>query len=249
MCNLLLFCPSPHTSTLLTALANINPLLHDIVARPHLIKQFQINNKHLTTLNESIYQELYTFITTSPQVSQQNLLEKFPYLPNSLITGAFKCLNPILGYTHPNPAPMHLPPQVHNPKYSYSKTHMTIWNIASLNTSLPCIYSFINHTNPAILAIQETKLTTKKSPKYIQSLFPQCKLMFNNTTAPTRYTNTPGIIHELPRGGLLTFIHNKYAYSTNITKIQTPSEISPYLQIIRIQNKPLSLHTILHAHT
>jgi hypothetical protein len=44
---------------------------------------------------------------------------------------------------------------------------------------------------------------------------------------------TPG------RGGLLTLINNKYAFSGNIAKIPTPANISPYLQIIHINNQPL----------
>jgi len=41
------------------------------------------------------------------------------------------------------------------------------------------------------------------------------------------------------RGGLLTLINKKYSYPGNITKIPTPSAISPYLQIIEINNQPL----------
>jgi len=36
----------------------------------------------------------------------------------------------------------------------------------------------------------------------------------------------------------MTLIHNNYAYPDNIHKIATPNTISPYLQIIEIQNKP-----------
>ena len=53
---------------------------------------------------------------------------------------------------------------------------------------------------------------------------------------------TPG------RGGLLTFIHNKYAFPSNITKIPTPANISPYLQIVRINNQPLQPWLIIHMY-
>jgi len=41
------------------------------------------------------------------------------------------------------------------------------------------------------------------------------------------------------RGELLRLVNKKYAYSDNITKSLTPIEISPYLQIIKINNIPL----------
>jgi hypothetical protein len=50
------------------------------------------------------------------------------------------------------------------------------------------------------------------------------------------------------RGGLLTLIHNKYSFSTNIHKISTPANISPYLQIINIQNKPLQPWLLLNLY-
>ena len=53
---------------------------------------------------------------------------------------------------------------------------------------------------------------------------------------------TPG------RGGLLTFIHAKYAFPGNVTKIPTPTNISPYLQIIKINNHPLIPWLIIHMY-
>ena len=50
------------------------------------------------------------------------------------------------------------------------------------------------------------------------------------------------------RGGLLTLIHNKYAFPENITKIRTHVTISPYLQIIRINNQPLQPWLIIHTY-
>jgi len=43
------------------------------------------------------------------------------------------------------------------------------------------------------------------------------------------------------RGGLLTLINNKHAYPGNISKITTPTKISPYLQIIKIKTHPYNL--------
>jgi hypothetical protein len=53
---------------------------------------------------------------------------------------------------------------------------------------------------------------------------------------------TPG------RGGILTLIHNKYAFPGNVTKIPTPANISPYLQIIKIRNHPLLPWLIIHMY-
>lgn len=37
----------------------------------------------------------------------------------------------------------------------------------------------------------------------------------------------------------MTLIHKNYSFPGNIQKISTPNTISPYIQIIEIQNKPL----------
>jgi hypothetical protein len=55
------------------------------------------------------------------------------------------------------------------------------------------------------------------------------------------------------RGGLLTIIDKDYAYPGNITKIPTPTNISPYLQIIKIANQPqqtwLLMNMYMPTHT
>jgi hypothetical protein len=50
------------------------------------------------------------------------------------------------------------------------------------------------------------------------------------------------------RGGLLTLINKKYAYTGNITKTPTPSVISPYLQITEIVNQSLEPWLIINIH-
>ena len=79
-------------------------------------------------------------------------------------------------------------------------------------------------------------------------MFSQYKLLFNNTSTVTRYNHQPGVPYTLPRGGFLTFIHNQYAYPNNITKIPTNPTFSPYLQIIKILNSPLTPFLILHLY-
>ena len=50
------------------------------------------------------------------------------------------------------------------------------------------------------------------------------------------------------RGGLLTLINKEYAYPGNISKIPTPTEISPYIQIIEINNQPLQPWLLIHIY-
>ena len=117
-----------------------------------------------------------------------------------------------------------------------------------MNTAPSNIQDLIRHTNPTIIAIQETKLTATKSIKYILNLFPHYKLIFNNTHALTRCIQQR-IPYTLARGGLLTLINQKYTFPGNITKIPSPVNISPYLQIIHVKNHPLQPWLIIHLYT
>ena len=60
----------------------------------------------------------------------------------------------------------------------------------------------------------------------------------------------PYIQYAPTRGGLITMIHESIAFFNNITKITTLVELIPYLQIIKIANKPLILiDSLVHANT
>jgi hypothetical protein len=149
----------------------------------------------------------------------------------------------------PTPTPDIPAPTIRINTNTEHETNIITWNASSLNTSLPNLQSLINNSlnNTATIHIQETKLTANNSTKYIQNLFPEFKLIFNNTHALTRCIQqimpyTPG------RGGLLTLIHKKYAFLGNIIKIPTPANISPYLQIIKINNHPLTPWLIIHMY-
>jgi hypothetical protein len=54
--------------------------------------------------------------------------------------------------------------------------------------------------------------------------------------------------HRGYRGGLLTLIHNKHAFPGNLSKIPTPANISPFLQIIRIANQPLQPWLVINIY-
>ena len=151
------------------------------------------------------------------------------------------------------PTPIHLTiiTPLHSQKYQTlinKYTFFITWNSATLNTALPNIQNLLKDYNspPTIISLQETKITTTKSTKYIENLFPDYKLIFNNTHLLTN------CIHQrrthIPRGGLLMLVHKKYAFPGNLNKIPTPHNISPYLQIIQINNQPLQPWLLLHLY-
>ena len=73
-------------------------------------------------------------------------------------------------------------------------------------------------------------------------------MIFNNTTTITQTHHTQGQPYTNPRGGLLTLIHQHYAFLGNITKIPLTTDISPYLQIINIKNHPLPTYFLIHLY-
>ena len=197
----------------------------------------------------TIHNELFDFIhqETIP-TTIRTLTEKFPFLPNSLLNEALRIYEPLNEYSHPPPIPQIPPPLTPNvTQNTNNNTQIILWNASSLNTALPNLHDIIQYTNPAIIAIQETKLTSTKSTKYIQNLFLHYKLIFNNTHALTRCIQQR-IPYTPVRGGLLTFINQNYAFPRNITKIPSPTNISPYLQIIHIKNYPLQPWLIIHLY-
>ena len=238
------------TNTLIIRLANLNtppPERHILTQHPYTT--FVRDNQDIINPRNSIHTELYKFIHNQDiPPTPITLQRQFPFLLGKLITESLRCLENINEYSHPPPLPI-ITPTPNTNTYTNHETNIITWNASSLNTTLPNLQSLINHTltNIAIVNIQETKLTATKFTKYIQNLFPEYKLIFNNTHALTRCIQqimpyTPG------RGGLLTLIHNRYASPGNITKIPTPANISPYLQIIKIHNHPLLPWLIIHIY-
>ena len=238
------------TNTLIIRLANLNnpPKRHILTQHPYTT--FIENNQNIINLKDSIHTELYEFIHNQEiPPTPITIQREFPFLPVKLITESLRCLKNINEYSHPPPLPNIPTPTLRTIIRTNYETHIITWNASSLNTALPNLQSLINYSlrNTAMINIQETKLTTTKSTKYIQNIFPDYKLIFNNTHALTRCIQqrmpyTPG------RGGLPTLIHNKYAFPVNIIKIPTPANISPYLQIIKINNHPLLPWLIIHMY-
>jgi hypothetical protein len=71
-------------------------------------------------------------------------------------------------------------------------------------------------------------------------------MIFNNTTTTTQTHRIQGQPYNNPRGGLLILIHQQYAFPVNVTKIPNTTNISPYLQIIKITNHPLSTYFLIN---
>jgi hypothetical protein len=229
-CNILLFQISPLITNLMYRLSLQFQNLAPLTLIQHPYTQFLKDNQETISLTTTIHRKLYEYITqNNSHVNFESTKTAFPFLPDTLITEALKCTLPLIGYRYPPRNTIHSNIRITNPVYTNHATHFSTWNISSLNTSLPCLHSYIEQYTPAILTLQETKLTSKKSPKYIQSMFPQYKLFFNNTHTPTRYNQQIGIPYTPLRGGLLTLIHNNYTYPNNISKIPTNPNISPYL--------------------
>jgi hypothetical protein len=73
-------------------------------------------------------------------------------------------------------------------------------------------------------------------------------MIFNNTNTSTQIRRIHGQPYTNPRGGLLTLIHQNYAFPGNITKTPLTTNISPYLQIIKIANTPLTAYFLIHLY-
>ena len=238
------------TNTLIIRLANLYnpPERHILTTHPYT--KFIETNQNLIFPKKSIHNELYESIHNQNTPHTPITLQKeFPFLPTKLIAESLRCLENLNEYSHPPSTPNTPTPLPRTNLDMNHETNIITWNASSLNTTLPNLQNLINNTptNTAIINIQETKLTATKSTKYIQNLFPEYKLIFNNT-----HTFTRCIQQRMPykpsRGGLLTLIHNKYAFPGNVNKIPTPANISPYLQIIKINNHPLLPWLIIHIY-
>ena len=235
--NIFLFDPSIHMYNLLNKMEHFSVPPEHILYSIHPIEILNLQVPNINKLPNTIHKKIYDKITTSNLSTMLILLKiAFPYIPIPLFKIALECQNPIHGYHKPLPSTIHPPPIIHNTNYSNLEAKIVTWNIAFMNTSIPCLYSFIQQNNSAIFLLQETKLTAKKPPKFIQNLFPNYKLIFNNTNKITQRSYYLDMEFRFPRGGLLTLIHNKYNYPTNITKTKIEPNLIPYLQIIKINN-------------
>jgi hypothetical protein len=166
-----------------------NPPERHIIT-PHPYTKFLQTNQDLVNPPKTIHRKLYDFIKQSNiPLTIQTMLDTFPFLPKNLLEESLKCKEILHEYSHPPPLPNTpaQPPQA--TQTTNLNMHIITWNASALNTTLPNLHKLISNTpnNPVIITIQETKLTATKSTKHIQNLFPQYKLIFNNTHALTRW--------------------------------------------------------------
>jgi hypothetical protein len=180
-CNILLFQPSPLIPNLLQRLSLRLQNPNNTLLTQHTYNQFLINNHELISLPLSIHTKLYDHIIyNNPPASYETTKTSFPYLPDILIREALNCTQPLIGYIQQPQTTIPLPQRTNNNNYTSNATYFITWNVSSLNTSLPCLQSLIDHHMPTIITLQETKLTSKKSPKHLQRTFLQYKLIFIN---------------------------------------------------------------------
>jgi hypothetical protein len=171
---------------------SLNESPKPLPTNPHILQIFHSENPHIIKPLDNIQKDIYSFITTErPDLVM--LQRKFPYLPEKMAIETLKCLQPIPNFTQPNPTQNHPPINPQHTPHTNLATQMISWNCGTLNTTLPGLQSITNTPNPpSIIAIQETKLTASKSTKYLQRIFPQYKMIFNNTTATTQTRRIQG---------------------------------------------------------
>ena len=150
----------------------------------HPYTKFIQDNQPIINPPNTILKEIYNYIhQTREPPNIQALNNKFPFLPNNLLNETLIKFQPITDCIHPPPPLLiclPIPPRINQD--TRSNTQIISWNASSLNTALSNIQDLIqqSHIRPAIIIIQEIKLTATKSIIYIQNIFPQYKLIFNN---------------------------------------------------------------------
>jgi hypothetical protein len=241
----------PWAHTLLAQLEHLPNSFERQITTPHPLDLFHAIHKDIITPSHSIHDKLYVFIHQHlVPPTPFTLQRQFPYLPHSLIQEALCCFEPLLEYTKSQNVPIIPTPLLQqNPQFHHTTQFIT-WNVSCLNTALPNLHKFITQCSPkpALIALQETKLSATKSIKYLQKLFPQYKLLFNNTHSQTTCMHCRGLPYIPMRGNLLTLIHNTCSFPNNVTKIPIPARISPYLQIINILNQSFKPWLIINIY-
>jgi exonuclease III len=234
-------------------ITGIDPIGHTLLRQIHelsnsiqshiLLQTNPTHNPQPTTIAQA-YTHINTKIAKDEPINITTLKNELPYIPPQILQELTKCTLPIIGY-HPNINPSQ---NTHTPHTtSIDDTHHTLqlkiitWNVGCINTSLPGILELTQtlHKDPHIILIQETKIHKLKSTSYIDRKLQNSKIIYNNsnniTQQPNRYSET-----NKARECTLIMIPKTIHTNENITKIPTPSTISPYLQIIMIKNKPIT---------
>jgi len=94
------------TNTLIIRLANLTNPPERHILTPHPYTTFVENNQDLIFPKNSLHKEIYEFIHTQNRTPTPTTLQnKFPFLPDPLITETLRCLESINEYSHPPPPP------------------------------------------------------------------------------------------------------------------------------------------------
>jgi hypothetical protein len=219
--------------------------IHNLSENPQSHIPLHTHPTYNTTINtiEQAYIHINTKIASREPIHTNTLKNELPHIPHKVLQELTKCTLPVLEY-HPNSDP---PQNTHTSNttsiadnHHMSQLKLITWNAGCINSSLPGILELTQtlQKDPHIILIQETKIHKLKSTSYIDRKFQHYKIIYNNsnntTQAPNRYSET-----NKARGGTLVMIPKTIHTNENITKIPTPSTISPYLQAIMIKNKPI----------
>ena len=205
-------------------------------------------NHHTPNTTPHTIAQAYTHINTKiaqgETINMSTLKNEIPHLPYQILQETIKCTIPVTGYHHNTNITRAIHPIRTNTNIEdqhTSQLKIITWNAGCINSSLSGILELTQklHKDPHIVFIQETKLHKLKSTSYIDRKFQNYKIIYNNsnniTQKQNRYSNPNKV-----KGGVLTMIPKNIHSNENITKIPTPSSISPYLQAIMIKNKPIT---------
>ena len=234
-------------------ITGMDPIGHTLLRKIHKLSQntqlhiplktIPTHHPRPTTIAQA-YAHINTKIAKGETTNITTLKNELPYIPPQILLELTKCTLPIKGYLPCTNSPQitHIPHTITtNDTYSTSQLKIITWNAGCINTSLPGILELTQtlHKDPHIILIQETKIHKLKSTSYIDKKFQNYKIIYNNsnnnTQQPNRYSES-----NKARGGTLIMIPKIIHTNENITKIPTPNTISPYLQVIKINNKPIT---------
>ena len=235
----------------LTILRRLQALPIDTYSTPTHINNYPLINTTTTTITQA-YSNINDKIARGIPITLNSLRTELPHLPTKILQELTKCSQPIIGH-HPPSRPInnqHTPPSDTRPHNPQTQTlNIITWNTGCISTSLPGIQELTRklHPDPHIILIQETKIPKTKSTSYIDRQLKNYKLIYNNSNSITQSHNRYSGPTQT-RGGILTMIPKSIYTNENISKIPTPSHISPYLQAILIKNKPLTPILILNMY-
>ena len=109
----------------------------------HPIELLNLQFWDINELPNTLHKKLYDTIATSNPPATLSLLQKiFLYIPILLLETTLEYKTLVHGYHKPPGPPIHPPPINQHINYFNIEAKITTWNITSLNTSIPYIYTY-----------------------------------------------------------------------------------------------------------